>query len=72
MSEDTTSTAHRITINALGAGTGGSAVPVVGGPIENTEAYVLERARCAGGRGRARRTVPGRRRTGARLRGTRR
>ncbi|MGP5022010.1 amino acid adenylation domain-containing protein [Glutamicibacter arilaitensis] len=32
------------TINALGAGTGGSAVPVVGGPIENTEAYVLDSA----------------------------
>ncbi|GAA2955296.1 amino acid adenylation domain-containing protein [Glutamicibacter bergerei] len=34
------------TINALGAGTDSSAVPVVGGPIENTEAYVLDSALC--------------------------
>ena len=32
------------TINALGAGTNDSAVPVVGGPIENTGAYVLDTA----------------------------
>ncbi|MFJ2618285.1 amino acid adenylation domain-containing protein [Glutamicibacter sp. NPDC087344] len=32
------------TINALGAGTDGSQVPVVGGPIENTNAYVLDSA----------------------------